>query len=112
MRSDVNRNVVMRRISVLYQVCGGRDVTRFLTHPLRMLVCTDTTDTASLQRLFPVAVICLKKLFWEIADSVITRSCCKHSLSLNCSLEQMEICVIGLEDRGHLTTKFSRMCIR
>jgi hypothetical protein len=87
----------MRRISVLYQVCGGRDVTRVLTHPHRMLVCT---DTASLQRLSPVAVINLKKLFWEIADSVITRYCCKQSLSLNCFLEQMEICVIGLGGRG------------
>jgi len=88
----------MRRISVLYQVCGGHDVTIFLTHyPLRMLVCT---ETASLQRLSPGAVICLKKLFWEIADNVITRACCKHSLSLNCFLEQMEICVTGLGSRG------------
>jgi len=45
-------------------------------YPLRILVCT---DIASLQRLSPVAVICLKKLFWEVADSFITRSCRKQS---------------------------------
>jgi len=45
-------------------------------YPLRMLVCT---YIASLQRLSPVAVICLHKLFWEVADSVITRSGRKQS---------------------------------
>jgi hypothetical protein len=60
-------------------------------YPLRMLVCT---DIASLQRLSPVAVICLKKLFWEIANSVVSFFL-QVELSPYCFLDKMEIYVIG-----------------
>jgi hypothetical protein len=110
MQSDDNRNVVMRRISVLYQVCGGRDVTRVLTHyALRMLVCI---DTASLQRLSPVAVICLKKLFREVADSVITPVLLQAELVTQLLHRTDGNVCYRFRRQGDLTTKLSKMCIR
>jgi hypothetical protein len=72
-----------------------------------MLVCA---DMASLQRLSPVAVICLKKLFWEIVGSVVSVFL-QAELSLYCFLEQVEVYVTG-GGGGSLTTKLSKMCIR